>query len=131
MRILAVFIGFLLLSGCTDSARIFPMDQASLQAGVPKFEFVRQGLGHGPVTITMPSGEILHGEYQITEDAAVGIAIAGARTATAVGYGSNRHTVVSANGPQTIMNCDATADVGGHGSGICQTDKGLKYQVMF
>ena len=36
------------LSGCSDTARVFPMDQASAQAGVPKFEFVRQGLGSVP-----------------------------------------------------------------------------------
>jgi hypothetical protein len=36
-----------LLCACIDQARVYPMDQASLQAGVPKIEFVRQGLGAG------------------------------------------------------------------------------------
>jgi len=46
------------------------LDNAALQSGTPKLEFVRQGLGRGPVTVTMPDGEILKGEYQLTENAA-------------------------------------------------------------
>jgi hypothetical protein len=49
------------------------MDDAALRDGTPKVEFTRYGLGHGPVTITMPDGEILHGEYQVSENAAVGL----------------------------------------------------------
>jgi hypothetical protein len=120
------------LSGCSDTARVFPMDQASAQAGVPKFEFVRQGLGRGPVTITMPDGEILKGEYQVTENASVGMAVSGSHIATGVGYGSGRHTVVSATGDHgTIMNCDLMLDIGGHGSGVCQTSpQNAQYRVM-
>jgi hypothetical protein len=121
-----------LLSNCADSARMYPMDPTAMQAGTPKFEFVRQGMGRGPVTVTMPDGEILRGEYQITENAAVGVGFAGARTATAVGYGSGRPVVISATRDRgTVMNCEGTADIGGHGSGICETSRGNKYRVMF
>jgi hypothetical protein len=108
------------------------MDPASAQAGIPKFDFVRQGLGHGPVTITMPDGEILTGEYQVTENAAVGMAFSGPHMATGMAYGSGRHTVVSATGTHgTIMNCELMLDIGGHGSGICQTSpQGNQYRVM-
>ena len=120
------------LSGCADTARVFPLDQASAQAGIPKFDFVRQGLGHGPVTVTMPDGEILKGEYQVTENAAVGMAVAGRSIATGVAYGSGRHTVVSATGDRgTIMNCDLMLDISGHGSGVCQTlPQNAQYRVM-
>jgi hypothetical protein len=87
-----------LLCACTDQARVYPLDPAAMQAGVPKIEFVRRGLGHGPVTVTMPDGEILQGEYQVTENAAVGLGIAGAHTATAVAFGSGRPVVISATG---------------------------------
>jgi hypothetical protein len=120
-----------LLASCTDTGRIFPMDEAAMKVGQPTFQFVRQGLGHGPVTVTMPDGEILQGEYQVTENAAIGVGFAGSHTATALAMGSNRHTVVSANGPKTIMNCDATADLGGHGSGVCETNQGAHYRIMF
>jgi hypothetical protein len=122
----------LALAGCTDQARMYPMDNAALQAGTPRVEFVRQGLGHGPTSVTMPDGEILRGEYQITENAAVGVAIAGARTSTAIGYGSGRPFVSNATGDRgTLMNCEGSVDIGGHGSGVCETNKGGKYRVMF
>jgi hypothetical protein len=121
-----------LLASCADQARIFPMDDVALQAGVPKVEFTRYGLGHGPVTATMPDGEVLRGEYQVTENAAVGFGVSGARTTTAVGYGSGRPVVINTVGERgTIMNCEGTADLGGHGSAVCQTNKGGKYRVMF
>jgi hypothetical protein len=131
MKLVAAMLGLAVLSGCADSARIFPMDDAALALGTPKLDFVRQGIGRGPVTVTMPDGEMLAGEYQITENAAIGVGIAGARVATAVGYGSNRHVVIGANGPRTILNCDGTADIGGHGSGVCETNHGAHYRVMF
>jgi hypothetical protein len=108
------------------------MDDAALRAGTPKVEFTRYGLGHGPVTITMSDGEVLHGEYQVTENAAVGFRMAGTHAATAVAYGSGRPVVISATGERgTIVNCEGAADIGGHGSGICQTNKGNRYRVMF
>lgn len=122
MRTLAACALAFAVAGCADSARVYPLDAAAMQAGTPKISFERRGMGRGPVTVTMPDGEILRGEYQVTENAAVGIGFAGTQTATAIGYGSNRHVVISATGDHgTIMNCDGTADIGGHGSGICQT----------
>jgi hypothetical protein len=42
------------ISGCADTARVYPMDDAALKSGTPKIEFTRYGLGHGRVTVTMP-----------------------------------------------------------------------------
>ena len=132
MRIIAAFALALAVAACTDSARVYPLDPAAMQAGTPKIEFERRGMGRGPVTVTMPDGEILHGDYQVTENAAFGIGFAGTQTATAIGYGSNRHVVISATGDRgTILNCDGVADIGGHGSGMCETSCGNKYRVMF
>lgn len=134
MRAFAIWllIPTTMLGGCTDQARVYPMDASAVAAGTPKFEFVRQGLGRGPVTVTMPDGEVLTGEYQITENAAVGFGISGGRTSTAVAYGSRRALVVSATGASgLVLNCEGSADIGGHGSGICQTSRGARYRVMF
>jgi hypothetical protein len=120
-----------LCGGCADQARVYPLDEAAMQAGVPKIEFVRSGLGSGPVTITMPDGEVLQGEYQVTENAAIGMGFSGGRSATAIGYGSGRPVVVNAVGNRgTIMNCEGALDIGGHGSLICQTGRGQRYRMM-
>jgi hypothetical protein len=131
MKIIAIAVSSAVLSGCADTARVFPMDDVAMASGTPKVEFVRQGMGRGPVTVTMPDGEILSGEYQITENAAIGVGFAGTHTATAIGMGSGRRVVISANGARTIMNCDGTADIGGHGSGVCESNHGAHYRVMF
>ena len=132
MRIIAACAFALTLIGCADSARVYPLDPAAAQAGTPKIDFERRGMGHGPVTVTMPDGEVLHGEYQITENAAVGVGIAGAHISSAVAYGSGRPVVISASGDRgTIINCEGAADIGGHGSGVCETSRGFKYRLMF
>lgn len=127
----AVAFVLALVGGCTDQARVFPLDEAAMSAGTPTIEFVRQGMGRGPVKVKMPDGELLEGEYQITENAAAVVGFSGARVSTAVGYGSGRGVVLSANGPRTIMNCEGTADIGGHGSGTCTTSQGARYRMMF
>jgi len=132
MRMIAAAISLSVLYGCADTARMYPMDDAAMSAGVPKLDFVKQGLGHGPVTVTMPDGEILKGEYQLTDNTAVGVGFAGSHTATAIGVGSGRHVVINATGPRgTILNCDGTADIGGKGSGVCETNRGAHYRVMY
>ena len=120
-----------ILLGCNQEARVYPLDPAAMQAGVPKIEFLRQMAPHGPVTVTMPDGEILRGEYQVAQNAAVGVGFAGGQTFTAVGFGGGQPLVVSATGEHTIMNCNGTADIGGHGFAVCETSKGKKYRVMF
>ena len=132
MRVSVIWASLgLVCAGCADTGRSYPMDDASLAAGVPTFEFVRQGLGHGPVTVKMPDGEILQGEYQVTNNDAVGIAFAGSHMATGFASGSGRPVVVNAVGARgTIMNCEGALDIGGHGALVCQTNHGTKYRVM-
>jgi hypothetical protein len=118
-------------AACSDTGRSFPLDDASLAAGVPKFEFIRQGLGRGPVTVTMPDGEVLQGEYQVTNNDAVGVGFSGTHMATAIASGGGRPVAVNAVGPRgTILTCDGALDIGGHGALVCQTSHGTKYRVM-
>lgn len=127
-----ICLWLLSLAGCMDQARVFPLDDAAMRAGIPKIEFGRFGIGKGPVSVTMPDGEILKGEYQVTENSATAASLVGGKIIPTVAYGSNRAVVLSATGPRgTIIHCDATADTGGHGSGTCQTNKGTRYRVMF
>jgi hypothetical protein len=131
MRVALVIACGVFLCSCTGQARIYPMDDASLKAGVPTIEFTRYGTGQGPVTITMPDGEILRGEFQVTENTVIGAGAFGRYTSSMIATGTSP-VVIGATGDRgTIMNCEGAADVGGHGSGICQTNKNLKYRVMF
>lgn len=123
----------LALAGCADHARIYPMDSMALRTGTPKFEFVRNGLDNGPVTITMPNGEVLRGEYQVTQNAAAALAITGRHLTTAVGVGGDSPVVINAVGNRgTIMNCEGTADLDGNGSAVCDGGPKVgKFRIMF
>jgi hypothetical protein len=131
MRFFAVVLVSALCAACADQGRVYPLDDASLRAGIPKVEFTRYGLGHGPITITMPDGEVLQGEYQVTENEAVAVGFAGGRMATALGTGGGRPVVANAIGNRgSIMNCEGVIDLGGHGSLICHSNRGLSYRLM-
>jgi len=131
MRVIVILVLGAMCAACTDTGRAFPLDDASLTAGVPTFAFVRQGLGRGPVTVTMPDGEVLNGEYQVTNNDSVGVAFASGHMATAIASGSGRPVAVSATGPRgTILTCDGMLDIGGHGTLVCQTNRGTRYRVM-
>ena len=109
---------------------MFPLDEASARDGLPTLTYTEFGLDHGPIKMTMPDGEIMTGEYQVTENAAIGMGFAGGHSATAVGYGSGRPVAVNAIGDRgTILNCDGTADIAGNGTLICQTSKGSHYRI--
>ncbi len=131
MRIIIIITLGAMSAACSDTGRSFPLDDTSLAAGTPTFEFVRQGLGRGPVTVTMPDGEVLKGEYQVTNNDAVGVGFAGGHVATAIASGSGRPVAVNAVGPRgTILTCDGALDIGGHGTLVCQTNHNTKYRVM-
>jgi hypothetical protein len=131
MRRLFVLLSTIALCGCTERGPLYPLDQTSAQAGSPVVEFTRRGMGSGPVTVTMPNGEILHGEYRVTENAAMVMGFSGSHVSTAVGYGSGRPVVVQATSDSgTVMTCEGSADIGGHGSGICEI-RGNHYRMMF
>jgi hypothetical protein len=79
-----------ILSACTSAADVFPLNDAARKIGDPKIEFaVRQGTDSGPVTITMPTGEVLKGHYNVARNGSMAMDFSGGQTATAIGVGSD------------------------------------------
>jgi hypothetical protein len=72
------------LAACTDTADTFPMNDAAHQMGPIKVDFVRTGIGRGPVTITMADGEVLKGEYLVAFGSTQGFAFSGTHSASAL-----------------------------------------------
>ena len=44
-----------------DTADTSPMNDAAKHIDPPRIDFLRTGIGRGPVTSTMPDGEVLTG----------------------------------------------------------------------
>jgi hypothetical protein len=132
MRRLVVVVA-LFLTGCIETGQLIPVDEAARAIGNPQIEIAIKPYGpygHGPVAVTMPDGEILRGSYEVLATAAVGMAYSGQYVATGLPVGS-RHVAATATGVRTVMSCDGVTDDHGHGSGLCQTNTGAHYRVLF
>jgi len=133
-------IGLLVLVACARSADVMPLNEAANAVGIPKFDMVLYGTGHGPVTVTMPNGEVLTGHYLLMIGGAVatgfGTAVGPRGTSMATGTSTimpmQSPFVLQAVGDRgTTIACQGTAGGMGHGSMTCTTNHGAQYQVIF
>ena len=123
-------VALLSLTGCTDTADVFPLNAAAKDLGPVKASFVRTGLGHGPVTVTMADGENLTGEYRVAFGSSVGMAFAGKQSASALVITDGPVQFVL-TGPRTQMLCRGASGTMGHGNGQCQTDDGALWAISW
>jgi hypothetical protein len=122
----------LLVAGCgpsilnpvTDTADVFPLNDAARKIGIPQASFVRLGTGQGPVTITMPDGEVLTGTYRVafnTESSTgIGLGFAGQISVASVQSVGSGIMQFVAHGPKTALLCKGYSTPAGHGQGQCQ-----------
>lgn len=114
--------------GCTDTADMFPMNEQAQAMGTPHVEF-RRGLPHGPVTVTMPTGEVLTGSFQVAIGGGTVTAFGAGGSATAVGVSAGGNFFAAASGPKTSLVCRGNVSFG-HGGGECRTQNGALYQIQ-
>ena len=125
-----IVVALALLTSCADTADSFPLNDAARQIGRPKIDFVRTGVGRGPVTFTMPDGEILTGTWRVAFSGAVGMGFSSGRTTSAIIVGDGNLQFV-ASGPKTEILCRGTSSPFGHGTGECQTYEGALWTVSW
>jgi len=124
-------VALVVLAACTSSAGVFPLNDAAKAIGSPQIDFVREGLDQGPVTITMPSGEILKGHYYVARSGEFAAAsFSNGQNASAIALGGGGVQFV-ARGPMTEMLCQGSVSLGGHGNGECQTENGAVWAVDY
>jgi hypothetical protein len=128
----AAFLSLATLGACgvTDTADVFPLNDAAQQRGPVRVEFVRTGVGRGPVTITMADGEVLKGEYRVAFGSSQGFAFAGGLSASALVITDGPVQFV-ATGPKTQVLCRGNNSTMGHGSGQCQTYDGAVWAASW
>jgi hypothetical protein len=103
-----------------------------------------KGTGKGLMEGALTSGEQLHGEYVVVQNASLGwgsvygsaAGSAGFNSASATGtsitmtgqrYGSS--IVTGSKG--TVLDCEFTVGANGHGTGICKDNHEARYRMMF
>lgn len=130
LRKALVLIALSALASCSDTADVFPMNEAAHRLGPVRASFVRTGVGRGPITITMADGEILTGEYRVAFGTDVGFAFSGSRSASALIIKDGPVQFV-ASGRKTQMLCRGTSTPMGHGNGECQTYEGAHWAISW
>ena len=129
------------LSACARDADMIPLNDQATALGVPKMDLTLYGTGYGPVTMTMPDGEVLRGHYflalegKVATGSAVVVSPRGKVTtanSTAVETPINNPLTLQAVGDRgTTINCQGSAGGTGHGYTVCQTNHGAQYQMIF
>ena len=130
----------LCLSGCVTTARLYNLDTGE----VLNASFENYGTGHGRITVVMPGGKQLNGEYTTISDmsystafgAATASGLGGYAWATAQGFSFNQPG--KQFGSATIVGDGLVIDIvyvvdpwTSHGYGVCKDNKGGKYKIQF
>lgn len=139
---LALAIG---LSGCAETAQLYPANDAAHAMGPLKADLRRTGTNSGPISITLPDGEILSGRYSVNEGGSTNFghlytSVYGTGgNASASSFGSSFMIPNSGEGAADLIgasgmtaHCEFVANLlSAHGNGACQLSNGATYRVQF
>jgi hypothetical protein len=133
----AAFAVAALLAGCASTTNLYPENDIALKCGPLKGTLMKYGVGSGPISITMPDGEVLTGQYTMNLGGAVGFGstYGGGRstfsTASVTPMGSTIEADLS--GPKgTTMRCELrNNNLTARGNGECRASNGAAYRVQY
>ena len=146
MKKLALLVFVLLFFvACTKHARLYPVNDLASTTGVLKARYIDSGTGYGEITLVMPDGETLSGEYTTaypndmgfgdilsnvygTEGGPFGTAIA-----TSFRLSGSRPGIVRLYGDRgTMLQCEYfVGNSTGKGRGACKKNDGSLYRLEF
>ena len=143
----AVVIGaaLLALTGCVSSARLYPVNDEAKVTGVLIAKYKNYGTGSGEITVILPTGETLTGEYSTTDNSSYGFGniygsvygsggyATGSASATSVNVAGSSPGVATLYGDKgTSMTCEYFVNnLSGHGAGACKASNGAVYRIHF
>jgi hypothetical protein len=140
MKPLPLLVVLVALFACARDADMVPLNPQAEQLGIPKLAATLYGTGYGPISVTMPDGEVLSGHYRLAVGGAVTAGFAStygrggsaAASSTAVSTPLNNPFTAQATGTRgTTMICEGSAGGMGHGDAVCTMRGGAQYQMMF
>ncbi|MEN8233178.1 MAG: hypothetical protein ABFR35_10955 [Thermodesulfobacteriota bacterium] len=146
MKKLALLVFVLLfLMACTKYARLYPVNDLASTTGVLKAKYSDYGTGYGEITIVMPDGETLSGEY--TTGRAINLNFGNILSNVygteggAFGTGTSTSFRLSDTSPGianlysdrgTMMQCEYfIGKRAGKGRGACKKNDGSLYRLEF
>jgi hypothetical protein len=131
----AVILAVAVFSGCVSTARLYNLDSGEVLAA----RFKNYGTGHGEITVTLPDGKELKGEYSTLDNSSssfgTNVTSGSYGWATSQGFSfSVPHTqygsaVVAGSG--FVIDVVYQVDILSHGFGVAKDNKGGHYRLQF
>jgi len=146
MKKLALLVFVLLfLVACTKYARLYPVNDLASTTGVLKAKYIESGTGYGEITIVMPDGEILSGEYTTGRaiNLSFGNILSNVYGTEGGAFGTGSSTVLRLQGTNpgiatlysdrgTMMQCEYfIGNLAENGRGACKKNDGSLYRLEF
>jgi hypothetical protein len=129
-RVLPAILSLLFFYGCTYPIKFINPQDGKVLVG----EYNKSSK---TITVTLPSGEVLTGEYVALTNASIGFgsmfygANVGSMMTVGAGGTSNAYALLTGD-KGTVMEIIASySEWTGHGFGQAKTNKGEEYRVMF
>lgn len=139
-NLLAIIAVTAMLAGCATTANFYPINPQAEKLGLLHATLHEGMLGAGTMTMTLPSGEVLKGQFSTVNgpSTAFGSGSASIGGITGGGFGSMVASPGSRLGFAELMGnkgttaqCEFEANPWSHGSGLCKFSNGAEYRVMF
>lgn len=136
---IAVFLPLVFL-GCSRDARLYP---ANLEAGPVALnaKFTDSGMGSGPVELTLPSGEVMRGEFGTTDTSAYGFGVTTASVGRASALATSSASAIPGSMPGVVALVGDRGTTGqceymvntwtSSGTGVCELSNGARYNMHF
>src|SRR5689334_7558116 len=120
MRLIAAVIAAS-LCGCVSSARLYPANDSAIAVGALVASYENYGTGRGSITIKMPDGEVLSGEYSTVDTTAyqfgtIYSATSSAMSSSVGSSGASPGTAFLIGTGGTHMDCEYVTSVSGNGN---------------
>lgn len=145
MRILGGILAAMALAGCVSSVQTYAANDEARALGKLDVKITMYGTGSGPMSITMPDGEVLSGRYSIIVGGSTSY---GSLYATAYGTGgvasgsafgsssimsNSSPGVADAQGQTHTAHCEVmNNNISGHGNGVCEIQPGgARYRIQY
>lgn len=131
----AVILAMVLFSGCVSTARLYNLDSGEVLSA----NFKNYGTGHGQITVTLPDGRELKGEYSTLDNGSSSFGT----NVTSGPYGWAISQGFSFNAPHTqygsavvagsglVIDVVYQVDILSHGFGVAKDNKGGHYRLQF
>ena len=138
-RLYAVMLACLGLGACSSAGQVYPLNEAASRQAAPAITF-GNGLAGGTISVVMPDGNRLEGQYTLIASPAIGLGCEAGCSGGAAAYatdqirffpGARPALAVATDGRGGSMTCRLAVDPTVHGSGLCRTGRGEDYGVMF